>query len=131
MSTTYVADGAGSQRGQIGETRSTGLSILWAILTLGIYTYVWTYKTHAEIKRYSGNGVGGVLGFVIYLLVSPVTFFVVPSEVRFMYDSDGTTPPVRGITGLWVLLPLLGPLIWFVKVQGALNHYWTTKTASV
>ena len=130
MSTTYVADGAGSQRGPIGNTRSTGLSILWAILTLGIYTYVWTYRTQAEIKQYSGNGVGGVLGFVIYLLVSPVTFFVVPSEIRFMYESDGTTSPVRGITGLWVLLPLLGPLIWFVKVQGALNHYWTTKAAS-
>lgn len=130
MSTTHVADGAGSQRGPIGNTRSTGLSILWAILTLGIYTYVWTYKTHAEIKRYSANGVGGVLGFVIYLLVSPVTFFVVPSEIRYMYESDGSTSPVRGITGLWILLPLLGNLIWFVKVQGALNHYWTTKAAS-
>ena len=117
-------------RGPIGNTRSTGLSILWAILTLGIYTYVWTYKTHAEIKRYSGNGVGGVLGFVIYLLVSPVTFFVVPSEIRYMYESDGITSPVRGITGLWILLPLLGSLIWFVKVQGALNHYWSTKAAS-
>ena len=130
MSTSYIADGAGSLRGQIGNTRSIGLSILWAILTLGIYTYVWAYKTHAEIKRYSGNGVGGVLGFVIYLLVSPVTFFVVPSEIRHMYESDGTTSPVRGITGLWILLPLLGPVIWFVKVQGALNHYWTTKGAS-
>ena len=49
-----------------GNTRSIGLSILWAILTLGIYTFVWTYKTHEEIKRYSGNGVGGVIGFVIY-----------------------------------------------------------------
>jgi hypothetical protein len=129
MSTTYVADGARSQRGPIGNTRSTGLSILWAILTLGIYTYVWTYKTHAEIKRYSGNGVGGVLGFVIYLLVSPVTFFVVPSEIRQMYESDGMTSPVRGITGLWILLPLLGSVIWFVKVQGALNSYWRTKGA--
>jgi hypothetical protein len=130
MSTTYVADGARSLRGPIGNTRSTGLSILWAILTLGIYTYVWTYKTHAEIKRYSGNGVGGVLGFVIYLLVSPVTFFVVPSEIRQMYESDGMASPVRGITGLWILLPLLGSVIWFVKVQGALNSYWRTKGAS-
>jgi hypothetical protein len=129
MSTTYAADGARSLRGPIGNTRSIGLSILWAILTLGIYTYVWTYKTHAEIKRYSGNGVGAVLGLVIYLLVSPVTFFVVPSEIRQMYESDGMTSPVRGITGLWILLPLLGSVIWFVKVQGALNNYWRTKGA--
>ena len=118
-------------RGPLGETRSIGLSILWFILTLGIYSFYWVYKTHEEIKRYSGNGIGGVLGLVIWLLISPVTFFVVPSEVRWMYeDLDGETSPVRGITGLWFLLPLLGSLIWFVRVQGALNRYWESKGAS-
>jgi hypothetical protein len=73
---------AGRARGPIGETRSIGLSILWFILTIGIYGLYWTYKTHEEIKRYSGNGIGGVIGLVIYILISPVTFFVVPSEVR-------------------------------------------------
>ncbi len=71
--------GAQQQRGPIGQTRSIGLSILWFILTLSIYGFVWVYKTHDEIKRYSGNGVGGVLGLVIFILISPVTFFVVPS----------------------------------------------------
>jgi hypothetical protein len=104
------------------------LSILYAIITLGIYAVVWVYKTHNEIKRYSGNGVGGVIGLVIYLVISPVTYFVIPSEVRSMYeDLDGGTSPVRGITGLWLLLPLLGSIIWFVKVQGALNRYWESK----
>ena len=118
-------------RGPVGETRSIGLSILWFILTLGIYSFYWVYKTHEEIKRYSGNGIGGVLGLVIWLLISPVTFFVVPSEVRWMYeDLDGQTSPVRGITGLWFLLPLIGSLIWFVQVQGALNRYWESKGAS-
>jgi hypothetical protein len=117
--------------GPVGETRSIGLSILWFILTLGIYSFYWVYKTHEEIKRYSGNGIGGVLGLVIWLLISPVTFFVVPSEVRWMYeDLDGQTSPVRGITGLWFLLPLIGSLIWFVQVQGALNRYWESKGAS-
>ena len=115
-------------RGEPGQTRSIGLSILYAIITLGIYALVWVYKTHNEIKRYSGNGVGGVVGLVIYLVIGPVTFFVLPSEVRYMYeDLDGGTSPVRGITGLWILLPLLGPIIWFVKVQGALNRYWQSK----
>ena len=118
-------------RGPVGETRSIGLSILWFVLTLGIYSFYWVYKTHEEIKRYSGNGIGGVLGLVIWLLISPVTFFVVPSEVRWMYeDLDGQTSPVRGITGLWFLLPLIGSLIWFVQVQGALNRYWESKGAS-
>ena len=118
------------QRGPVGNTRSIGLSILWAVLTLGIYTLVWTYKTQEEIKRYSGNGVGGVIGLVIYILLSPVTYFVVPSEVRYMYeDLDGQHGPVRGTTGLWILLPLVGSIVWFVKVQGALNCYWQSKGA--
>jgi len=120
-----------TERGPLGETRSIGLSILWAILTLGIYTYIWTYKTQEEIKRYSKNGIGGVLGLVVYLLISPVTFFVVPSEVRYMYeDLDGGDSPVRGLTGLWFLLPLIGAIVWFVKTQGALNRYWESKGAS-
>jgi hypothetical protein len=123
---TYAAERAG---GEVGNVRSIGLSILWAVLTLGIYTYVWTYKTHGEIKRWSGNGVGAVLGLVIYFVISPVTFFVVPSEVRYLYENDGQASPVRGITGLWILLPILGPFIWFVKVQGALNDYWRSKGA--
>jgi hypothetical protein len=115
-------------RGEPGHTRSIGLSILYAIITLGIYAIVWVYKTHNEIKRYSDNGVGGVVGLVIYLVIAPVTYFLLPSEVRYMYeDLDGGTSPVRGITGLWILLPLIGPIVWFVKVQGALNRYWQSK----
>lgn len=118
-------------RGQAGETRSIGKCILLAIVTLGIYAIYWTYKTQEEIKRYSGNGIGGVLGLVIYILISPVTYFIVPSEVRYMYeDLDGGTSPVRGTTGLWILLPLAGPIVWFVKVQGALNRYWESKGVS-
>ena len=126
-----MAGAATRARGPVGETRSIALSILWFVLTLGFYSLYWVYKTQEEIKRYSGNGIGGVLGLVIWILISPVTFFVVPSEVRWMYeDLDGETSPVRGITGLWFLLPILGSLIWFVKVQGALNRYWESKGAS-
>jgi hypothetical protein len=120
-----------SARGPVGETRSVGLSILWFILNIVIYGIYWVYKTQEEVKRYSGNGVGGVLGIVIYILISPVTFFIVPSEVRYMYeDLDGGQSPVRGVTGLWFLLPIVGSIIWFVKVQGALNRYWESKGAS-
>ena len=116
--------------GPAGNTRSIGLSILWAILTLGIYTLFWTYKTQEEVKRYSGHGIGGVLGLVVYIVLSPVTWFVVPSEVRYMYeDLDGEHSPVSGIYGLWFLLPLIGHLIWFIQVQGALNRYWQSKGA--
>ena len=128
----YIASQPAAQaaRGPVGNTRSIGLCILWAVLTLGIYTFIWTYKTQEEIKRYSGNGVGGVIGLVIYILISPITFFLVPSETRYMYeDLDGQRSPVRGIYGLWFLLPIIGHIVWFVQVQGALNRYWESKGA--
>src|SRR6266508_1771992 len=106
---------AHQQRGPTGNTRSVGMSILWFILTLSIYGFIWTYKTQEEIKRYSGNGVGGVIGLVIYILISPVTFFVVPSELRYMYeDLDGEQSPARCIAGLRSLRPIVRAIDWCV-----------------
>jgi hypothetical protein len=31
---------------------------------------------------------------------------------------------VSGVTGLWLFLPLVGGLVWFIKTNGALNAYW-------
>ncbi len=125
--------GVVAARGPLGETRSIPLCILWAILTLGIYTFIWVFKTQEEIKRYSANGVGGWLGLVIYIVISPITWFLVPSEVRYLHeDLDGGGPgsaPVRGIWGLWFLLPIIGSFVWFIKVQGVLNDYWRSKGA--
>jgi hypothetical protein len=81
------------------------------------------------MKQQTGEGLGGVLGLVIWILISPVSAFVIPSEVGHMYAKDGKTPPVSGWTGLW-LFPfgflLVPAIVWFVKVQGALNRYWPT-----
>ena len=82
--------------GPLGHRRSIGLSIVFFIITLGIYGVFWTYKTQEEIKRHSNVGVGGVVGLVIYLLIGIVTLFVVPSEVGQMYRKDGQEPPVTG-----------------------------------
>src|SRR6266511_124223 len=126
MSEMAAPVAAQQERGPVGYTRSVGLSILWAVRTIGISTY----KTHHQIKRHSGNGVDAAIGLVIFILISPVTYFVVASETRYMYeDLDGQKSPVRGITGLWFLLPLIGSIVWFVKVQGALNRYWQSKGA--
>ncbi len=125
---------AAQERGPVGNTRSVPLSILWFVLTLGIYGLVWVYRTHEEIKRYSGNGLGGVLGLVVWMVASIVSIFVLPSEIRYLYeDLDGGAPgsaPVRGLTGLWNLIPIAGGIVWFVKVQGALNRYWESKGAA-
>jgi Domain of unknown function (DUF4234) len=120
-----------STTGPLGQQRGIAFAIVLTIITLGIYSLYWVFKTQDEVKEHSGIGVGGVVGLVIYILISPVTFFIVPSEVRYMYeDLDGGQSPVRGIYGLWILLPIAGPIIWFVQVQGALNRYWESKGAS-
>ena len=111
--------------GPLGHTRSVGISILLAIVTLGIYTFFWTYWTQDEVKRHSGIGVGGGLGLLIYFFIHPVTYFLVAADTAEMYRARGWNPPVTTITGLWFLLPLLGSIVWFVKVQNALNAYWT------
>ena len=122
-----------STTGPLGKQRGIGFAILISIVTLGIYTFYWVFKTQEEVKDHSGIGVGGVLGFVIYFLLSPVTWFLIPSEVGKMYKADGREAPFSGWTGLWILLPLIGAFVWFIKVQGALNRYWESKaeTAAV
>jgi hypothetical protein len=119
-----------STTGPLGQPRGIGFAILLAIVTLGIYTLYWVFKTQEEVKEHSGIGVGGVLGLVIYILISPITWFLVPSDVGKMFKADGREAPFTGWTGLWLLLPVIGAFVWFIKVQGALNGYWESKSSS-
>lgn len=111
----------------IGKIRSTGTCILLAIVTLGIYTYVWYWKTHDEMKRHTGQGLGGGLAFVIQFLVGITPFFT-SSEVGTMQERAGRPKTVSGLTGLWyfpgIFLFFIGPIVWFVKTNGAINDYW-------
>ena len=122
-----------SNTGPLGQPRGIGFAILLAIITLGIYTLYWVFKTQDEVKEHSGQGVGGVLGLVIYIVVSIVSWFLIPSEIGKMYKKDGQEPPVTGWTGLWLIpgvILIVPAIVWFVKVQGALNRYWTAKPSA-
>ena len=100
------------------------MSILLAIVTLGIYCFYWVYQTQKEVKDHSGIGVGGGLGLLLYFLIGIVTVFLVPAEINEMMRLTGRESKVSGLTGFWMLIPLVGPFIWFPKVQGQLNEYW-------
>lgn len=110
--------------GPLGRPRPIGMSILLAIVTLGIYCFVWVYQTQKEIKDHSGIGVGGGLGLLIYFLIGIVTIFLVPSEINEMMRLSSRESRVTGLTGFWALIPIAGAFIWFFKVQGQLNEYW-------
>ena len=123
----------GSAPGPIGNVRSTGTCFLLCIVTFGFYTLYWFYKTHEEMKRHTGTGLGGGLGLVLAFFISIVMYFLTPSEVGGMYERRGMRSPVSGVTGLWALLLgwffFVGLIVWFVKVNGALNAYWRSQGA--
>jgi hypothetical protein len=118
-----------STSGPLGQPRGIGFAIIMTIVTLGIYSLYWVFKTQDEVKEHSGQGVGGVLGLVIYIVAGVITWFLVPSEVGKMYKLDGRQAPFTGWTGLWLLLPIVGAFVWFIKIQGALNRYWESKSS--
>lgn len=115
--------------GPIGKVRGTGMCILLTIVTLGIYTIFWWYNTHEEMKRHTGRGLGGVVALVLALFVSFVMPFFTSSEVGQMQELAGRPKTVQGTTGIWILLPIIGSIIWFVKTNGALNDYWKSMGA--
>ena len=118
----------GAPLGPVGKVRSTWAVIGLTLITFGIYSLYYHFATHEEMKQHSGQGVGGVIGLVIALVTfGLVTPFLLPNEVGNLYARQGRPRPVTAVTGLWVLLGsfiLVGPLVWLIKSNGALNAYW-------
>jgi len=113
--------------GQVGQIRPTGITVLLYLVTLGIYGFVYYYKTHEEIKIHSGQGLGGTVALLLAIFVGAASPFLLSSEVGGLYARRGQTQPVSALTGLWVfpgIFILVGPFIWFAKTNGALNDYW-------
>ena len=112
--------------GPLGKPRSIGLVILLSIVTLGVWNVVWSYQNGEEIKQHTRTGLGGVPSLLITMFISPVTMFLMASEVEQMYRREGKEPPITTIWGLWFLLPLIGNLIWYMRIQRSINDYWTS-----
>jgi hypothetical protein len=108
----------------IGKPRSVGLTILVTILTLGFWTWLWSYWNGEELKSYRGDGLGGVGYLLFTIFIVPVTMFLMASEVEQMYRDAGEEPRITTLWGLWFLLPLIGNIIWYVRIQNAINLFW-------
>jgi hypothetical protein len=132
MSAIEQPVGASGNTGPLGQPRGIGFGILLVIVTFGFYSWYWVFKTQEEMKQHTGEGLGGVIGLVIWILVGFISAFVVPSEVGNLYTKDGQEPQVTGWTGLWLVpggILIIPAIVWFVKVQGALNPYWEGKAS--
>jgi Domain of unknown function (DUF4234) len=113
--------------GQPGRIRPTGMTILLVIVTFGIWALVYYYQVQEEMRRHSGQGLGGVLALVIAIFFGVVSPFLLSNEVGQLYERRGQQKPVSALTALWFfpgMLILVGPFIWFVKTNNALNEYW-------
>jgi hypothetical protein len=61
------------------------------------------------------------------MFVGIVSPYLLSHEVGGLYERRGQAKPVSAATGLWVfpgIFLVVGPIIWFVKTNGALNAYW-------
>jgi hypothetical protein len=116
--------------GPLGKRRSMLLVILLTIVTCGIWTIVWSYQNGEELKNHARTGLGGVPYLFITLLLSPVTMFLMAGEVEQLYRREGKEPPITTLWGLWFLLPVVGNLIWYVRIQNAINDYWAAHGAA-
>lgn len=130
----YASGSPLAGRAPVGRVRGTGACIALAVITFGIYSVVWFYKVHSEMKAHTGGaGLGGGLAAVLALFVGIVMPFVTSSEVGNMYRRAGMAAPVSGATGLWYMpgaFIVVGPIVWFVKTNGAINSYWRSLGAA-
>ena len=113
--------------GPVGQVRSTGLCILLYFVTLGFYGWYYFYSVHNEMKQHSNRGIGGGVALVLAIFVGIAMPYVTSSEVGGLYEARGQEKPVSAATGLWAFpgaLIIVGPFIWFIKSNGALNDYW-------
>jgi hypothetical protein len=117
-------------RGPVGQPTNPGIQILLTIITFGIWALVWTYRQYRDAKAYSGEGIGGGLGLLLAILVGIVTYFLLPYEVANLYRSENQDSPVSPLIGFWVFLPLVGAIIWYLKVQKAINEFWVARGAA-
>ncbi|HEX4538967.1 MAG TPA: DUF4234 domain-containing protein [Acidimicrobiales bacterium] len=126
----WQQQGVAQATGVVGRPTSPGTQILLTIVTLGIWAIVWTYRQYEDLKNYNGEGMGGGLAVVIAIFVGFLIPFLLANDVDTkLYQREGLESPVHLATGFWSLIPLVGGLIWYIKVQRAINDFWVSKGA--
>jgi hypothetical protein len=115
--------------GPLGKIRNPINVALLSIVTFGIYTLVYWFKTGNELKAHKNVGVGGAVYLILALVIGIVPPFLLGNDVKTLRAGAGQEPKVSAMTAFWLLIPLVGLFIYIPKVQGALNEYWVSQGA--
>lgn len=114
------------------KVRSPAAVVLLTIVTFGIYSFYWVYQIGREMKEHNDSGLGPKVNLLLAVLsifagvTGIVLLFTIPNDVRATYEKDGRTVDISALAAFWNLIPLVGSIIWIVKVQHRLNTLWET-----
>ncbi len=110
----------------VGKVRNPVAVILLTLVTLGIYEIIFNYCTFEELKNWRG------MLYLLFQFLFPIPLialpWLIPAYVGRMYAEDQREKPIPGVTGFWTLLPIIGSIVWLVKVQNNLNRFWDLKS---
>ncbi len=129
MSSTPPPAAQAGGTGAVGEMRKPLTVVLLTIVTLGIYGLWWYYRDFEDMKQYSGQGIGGLLGLLLAIFCSIIAIFLLPAEVASLYEREGKERPCSALTAFWNLIPIAGGIIYIYKIQNRLNDFWGPKGA--
>jgi len=113
-----------------GKIRSPGLVLIFFTATVGLYSLIYHFFLLKELKDWRGKGLSPYIYFIfpISIIILP---WLIPFYIGKMYEEDGQDKPVSGITGFWIMVPLIGFFIWIFKIQNKLNYFWSYKTSGI
>jgi hypothetical protein len=74
-----------SAAGPIGKPRSVGPTIRVTVVTVGFWTWLWSYWNGEELNMYRRDGVVGAAFLLFTIFIVPVTMFLMAGEVERMY----------------------------------------------
>jgi hypothetical protein len=75
---------------------------------------------------HTGDWPSGTVG-LLFSLVPFVCVFMMPWKVGECFARRGLEPRCGKKTGFWVLLPLVGGVVWLFRVQNSMNAYWESQ----
>lgn len=110
----------GSGGTKIGLTQTPVMIWVLTLVTCGIYGIYYMYKNFEDLKQRNGEGLGGAVGALLSLVVAG--YFMLPIEIEKMYQKRGRQSPVNAVTGVFILIPIVGFLLYIQKIEQALTE---------